>query len=198
MLWKSKYGRLSVIEGSEYLKTIPCKTRVKRVTFIKAVCVCGRIKEYALTVLKQGKSKSCGCLHKEIVTKHGYAKNGKMSRTYMSWVAMTARCSNSNSKGYNHYGGRGIKVCHQWNKFENFLEDMGDRPEGMTLDRIDNNGNYEPSNCRWATMKEQANNKRTCRYFYYQKKKYTLTALAEKLNMVPNTLKYRLNHGYKL
>lgn len=82
-------------------------------------------------------------------------------KLYKTWISMKQRCYNPNSYGYTYYGGRGIIVCDRWKtSFKNFLEDMGERPEGHSLDRINNNGNYEPSNCRWATSKEQSNNKR--------------------------------------
>lgn len=90
-------------------------------------------------------------------TKHGHSN----SPTYISWYSMLNRCLNKNSKTYNHYGGNGIKVCVAWLKFENFLSDMGCRPEGQSLDRIDSTGNYEPGNCRWADRFVQARNKRT-------------------------------------
>lgn len=92
---------------------------------------------------------------------HGSHKLGRSS-TYILWQGMKTRCSNPNASNYKYYGGRGIKVCERWEKFENFLEDMGERPEELTLDRIDNNGDYEPSNCRWATSYEQYHNKKHC------------------------------------
>lgn len=88
---------------------------------------------------------------------HGY----EGTPTYNSWRSMKQRCLNKNSPDYKHYGGRGITVCERWMDFKNFLDDMGKRPKGMSLDRIDNDGNYEPSNCKWSNMKEQSNNRRT-------------------------------------
>jgi hypothetical protein len=92
--------------------------------------------------------------------KHGHAITGQVSPEYRSWCAMMARCNNPNSSRYKYYGKRGIKVCERWHDFRNFLADMGSRPDGLTLDRKNNNGNYEPSNCCWATRKKQNNNKR--------------------------------------
>lgn len=91
-------------------------------------------------------------------TRHGHA--GMRSQTYNSWAGMLNRCTNPNATRWNYYGGRGITVCVRWRDFENFLKDMGTRPEGHTLDRIDPNGNYEPGNCRWATWHDQRVNRR--------------------------------------
>lgn len=131
------------------------------------LCDCKNEKEIAGGSLRHGYTKSCGC----IVRKHGHRE----SRTYKSWSSMKARCLNSNAPDYFRYGGRGIEVCTRWlgtHGFEHFLEDMGERPEGKTLDRFpDKNGNYTKSNCRWATAEEQNNNTRTSRLTLKQRRR---------------------------
>jgi hypothetical protein len=130
--------------------------------FYKCKCDCGGFAELESSSLKGGTSKRhCGCIKQANNYRHGHATANNPSSTYQCWSAMKRRCENPNCKDWDDYGGRGIIVCDRWQKFENFLLDMGEKPKGLSIDRYpDNDGNYEPGNVRWATDIEQANNKR--------------------------------------
>lgn len=125
------------------------------------ICSCGNTSVVHAKSLKNGTSKSCGCLRKELSGMRAKRHGMKGTRVYASWGSMLSRCRNKNATGYERYGGRGIDVCKRWESFDFFYEDMGDPPKGKTLDRLDVNLSYCKENCRWATDVEQGRNKRT-------------------------------------
>lgn len=166
----------------------------------QCLCDCGNSKTVVRSVLVDGRSASCGCLKREnnIVrsTRHGHATCG-VSPTYHSWSAMVARCTNPAHRSYESYGGAGITVCNRWLVFLNFLDDMGEKPAGMSIDRFpDQRGNYEPGNCRWATATAQARNKTTNRMLTFNGETKPLAAWAECLGVKSKTLADRIANGW--
>lgn len=166
-------------------------------------CDCGSEKTVNGSSLRRGLSKSCGCWRKEYgviagksTVKHGMTR----SPTHQCWAAMKFRCStrrNRSHRDWESYAGRGIAICERWQTFENFLADMGERPSpAHSIDRIDVNGNYEPGNCRWATMREQSNNKRNSDWLTVGVHTLTLSEWARKTGIGRSTLRKRLDMGW--
>lgn len=156
-------------------------------------CSCGVELEVLAYSLKSGKTKSCGCLRKEMGGTKNKSHGLSGTPTYLSWIAMRARCLNPLHDQYKDYGGRGITIDPSWDSFEQFLKDMGPRPEGKTLDRIDNDGPYSAINCRWATRAEQARNSSQTTLYIFQGEEKCLADWADGRGIPRTTLWNRLH-----
>ena len=154
------------------------------------ICSCGQDLIVSGNSLRTGNTRSCGCSR----TRHGYSN----TRTYSSWYAMLERCRNPSNPSYTSHGKRGIRVCRRWRVFENFVADMGERPAARELDRINNNGNYEPGNCRWATRSENQRHTRSSRYLEFRGQVRIQIEWAELLGLRPGTIAERLRRGWSV
>ncbi len=185
------FGRWNVKELSE-------KRGNSNQIYWKCECLCGTSREVIGSLLKNGMSKSCGCLRNENASKKQYKHGHTNSKTYCTWRAMIQRCYNTNDLSYCRYGGKDVKICNRWlgkNGFKNFLEDMGERPKDKSIDRYPNNkGNYEPTNCRWATRREQQQNMKTNLNFTLNGETKCLIEWAREYKIKPTTLTYRLHY----
>lgn len=179
-----RFSRLVVLERAPNLSA-------KNTRWL-CLCDCGATTIVQGGALKNGVQQSCGCLHMELITTHG--QDG--SRSYLAWSAMKSRCLNPKTKSYPGYGGRGITVCDAWLLFKNFYADMGDAPDGMSLDRRDNDLGYSPDNCRWTSVEVQNNNRRGLRILSYDGREQSLARWAKEFNMTPMSLKSRFNLGW--
>jgi hypothetical protein len=160
-----KFNRLTILR---YWGTTP-----KGAKKVLCKCECGRQTIAVFSRVKSGETKSCGCLREERKIKAKTTHGMSNSPTYETWASMKARCNNQNAANYYNYGGKGIRVCDRWNNsFESFVEDMGEKPIGFSIDRINPFGNYEPTNCRWATPKQQARNRTNNVFVKFRDKVY--------------------------
>ena len=159
-------------------------------------CVCGTERRVRGPELSSGRSLSCGCLTRETNASLNLVHGGYGTREYRSWLGMKRRCYDRRHANFHIWGGRGICVCERWlHSFGNFLADMGPCPKGMTIDRVDTNGHYEPDNCRWATITEQARNRRTNIHLTLGGTSKTIAAWAEDLKIRPETIYWRHKRG---
>lgn len=185
-----KFGKLTALEK--------CGNTKEGKTIWLCRCDCGKQIKVIGRDLRNGHTQSCGCLHSEIMRKmkhkHGLAK----TRINNIYFGMKARCKNLNNSEYKNYGGRGIVVCQEWQEFISFYDwaIANGYNDDLTIDRIDVNGNYEPSNCRWVTQKQQQNNKRNNHYVKINNENHTLSGWAEVYNISINTIRTRLSRGW--
>lgn len=187
-----KFGRLLVLSRAG--------RTVGRLATYWCKCDCGTEKVISGDSLRRGSTRSCGCLMRKASgerlkaanTRHGMTR----TKTYRIWSQMKGRCSNVNLPKYPIYGGRGITVCERWRKFQNFLSDMGQCPVGYTIERINNDGNYEPGNCKWIPAAQQAKNRRNNRVLTLNGETMILREWATKIGMNEDTLGMRLLRGW--
>lgn len=160
-------------------------------------CDCGRDVSIIASHVRTGHTQSCGCLHAELLVSRGITHGESYSPEYVVWTGIKQRCFNSADETFKRYGARGIALCPRWHDFATFLSDMGRRPSvNHSIERIDNNGDYEPSNCRWATDKEQSNNRRNNRYVTYNGLTMTLAQWSERTGIKQHTIRARLERGW--
>lgn len=163
------------------------------------VCDCGKTSVVHASALRGGNTKSCGCIKQEngVIAGKRTRRHGKTgSKIWIVWDSMLQRCNNPNHKSYKDYGGRGVNICKRWHAFENFYADMGDVPDGLSIERNNVNGNYEPSNCRWATMLEQGLNKRNNTLITANGKTKPLAAWCRQYGISKVTLMDRIKRGW--
>ncbi len=160
------------------------------------LCDCGRSKRCRVSSLVAGRIKSCGCTRRNIGATSSVALQRAHEREHRSWASMVRRCYYVENDNYSYYGGRGVTVCERWLSFENFLTDMGTRPADTSLDRIDPDGNYEPSNCRWLEVRQQHVNKRNTVYLTVGDVSLPMREWAERTGIAYDTIKRRLQHGW--
>lgn len=181
-----RFGRLVVLEIVDKNKWGNCRWL--------CLCDCGQKIIGQSGNLRSGHTGSCGCSH----IKHGHNKRRKKSDTYRSWSSIIQRCTNINCAEYKHYGDRRIIVCKRWLKFKNFLEDMGKRPVGKSIDRINNSGGYCKDNCRWATQKQQMENTRRNNLKTLNGKTQCISSWSEETGIPDNTLRARFRYGWSI
>lgn len=181
------------------LKALSFKYVKNKNSYWKCICECGKVVIVSYANLMRGKTKSCGCLNKELTIKRNLIHGKTNTRLYRIWENMRTRCYNSKTINFHLYGGRGIKVCEEWKNdfisFYNWAMYNGYK-KGLSIDRIDNDGNYEPKNCRWATEKQQSRNTRTNRLIKIRGEIHCFSEWVEKLKLTQSALRYRINKNW--
>ncbi len=186
------FGRLTVVSESQ------ARDSHGNVVW-NCLCECGNTKATTSSNLRTGQTKSCGCLFLEVAAEKGRKKathNMTDSKTYTVWVGMKGRCLNAKNPKYANYGKRGIRVCDRWMTFEGFLADMGECPEGMSIERKNVNGDYEPDNCIWADQKTQQNNRRDNVRLEFMGRNLTLAQWQDETGISQDAISWRIKNGW--
>lgn len=183
-----RYGRLTVTTDFRWYVSPQGARVLQRV----CICDCGGVAYASIGSLKSGNTKSCGCLAREMLTERAtHGASGR--RTFNIWCLMRKRCDDKRDPAY---GGRGISYCDRWGKYEHFVADMGEAPDGLSLERKNNDGGYEPGNCRWATQKEQCRNRRSSRSLTVRGQTHTIVEWAERTGVSRRTIMSRIRLGW--
>lgn len=168
-------------------------------SFVWADCSCGQGQMlYRLSHLSAGSTRSCGCLCAEVTRARAKTHGASNERIFKTWSGMRQRCTNPNVHNFARYGGKGIKVCARWHTFENFYADMGEQPAGQTIERINGDGDYEPSNCKWATPTEQATNRHTTRFVMFDDERVPMSHASRALGLGDTAVSKRLKRGWTI
>lgn len=185
-----RYGRLTLVEP------LPVINRSGQRVWSVA-CDCGNVRQIPLSRARSGATRSCGCLVREMSAAR-FRTHGQSHKTatYRIWKHIRERCSNPRCRQWPYYGGRGVAVCGRWGRYENFLADMGEVPPGETIERIDNDGDYEPDNCRWASRKDQARNRRSNSRITLDGVTLCLAAWADRIGMPQKVIGERIRSGW--
>lgn len=165
-------------------------------TYWEALCDCGNTVKVKRNELMKGKVQSCGCYRKEATATNKTIHGHHNTRAYKSWKHLIQRCTNPKCKDYPNYGGRGIQVCEEWRDFRSFMRDMGECPDGLQIDRIDNDKGYEPGNCRWVTCELNNRNRRDNRILTVDGVSKTIAEWAAEKGIRPNVIATRLSRGW--
>lgn len=187
-----RFGRLLVI-GFSHMRG--------RTSMWRCRCDCGNEHAVSSNNLTSNHTRSCGCLENEARKKRHaeMVKHGKSSSIeFRTWTHLRGRCNNPTDSAYAGYGGRGIKVCERWDSFANFLADMGPRPKGTSIDRIDNDGDYCPENCRWASSTQQGRNRRTTRMVEWEGRRLSLSDFCDQMRLNYERVYHRVQRGYTI
>lgn len=188
-----RFSRLLVVKKTH--DTSPTNGRVWVKWFCR--CDCGQSCYPRTSALLSGMTSSCGCLNRENLKAKGITHGMSNTPTYTSYHAMVKRCNNPNDPAYPNYGGRGVTVCDRWlERFENFLEDMGNRPKDTSIDRINNEKGYSKENCRWSNRTEQQNNTRSNRKISYKGRDYSVKEVSEKTGIGISSIRSRIQLGW--